>query len=180
MTNILHISSSPRGEVSESIALADAFLTGLAETRPDVDVEHWDLWDGTFARFAAADAYLFSVPMWNAGVPYILKQLVDVVSQPGMLFAFDPDRGYTGLLTGRRAVVAYTSAVYGAGRPTSFGSDFQSTFLEDWLNWAGITDVTSVEFRPNLAVADADRRRMEAHRRATELGRTYLRERTAA
>ena len=215
MTNVLHISSSPRGDLSESSALADAFLTGLAETRPDVDVEHWDLWDGTlpefgpdyarakmavfagqeptgaageawdavrrtFARFAAADAYLFSVPMWNAGVPYILKQLVDVVSQPGMVFAFDPDRGYTGLLTGRRAVVAYTSAVYGAGRPTSFGSDFQSTFLEDWLNWAGITDVTSVEFRPNLAVAEADRRRMEAHRRATELGRTYLRERTAA
>jgi FMN-dependent NADH-azoreductase len=116
----------------------------------------------------------------NAGVPYILKQLVDVVSQPGMVFAFDPDRGYSGLLTGRRAVVAYTSAVYGVGRPSSFGSDFQSTFLEDWLNWSGITDVTGVEFRPNLAVADADRRRMEAHRRATELGRTYLRERTAA
>ena len=51
MTNVLHISSSPRGEVSESIALADAFLTGLAETRPDVDVEHWDLWDGTLPEF---------------------------------------------------------------------------------------------------------------------------------
>ena len=215
MKKLLHISASPRGDLSESIALAGAFLAGLAETRPDIDVQHWDLWDGTlpqfgpdyarakmtvfagqeptgaageawdavrrtFDRFAAADAYLFSVPMWNAGVPYILKQLVDVVSQPGMVFAFDPDRGYSGLLTGRRAVVAYTSAVYGVGRPSSFGSDFQSTFLEDWLNWSGITDVTGVEFRPNLAVADADRRRMEAHRRATELGRTYLRERTAA
>ena len=51
MTNILHISSSPRGDLSESIALADAFLTGLAETRPDVDVEHWDLWDGTLPEF---------------------------------------------------------------------------------------------------------------------------------
>ena len=215
MTKLLHISASPRGDLSESIALAGAFLAGLAETRPDIDVQHWDLWDGTlpqfgpdyarakmtvfagqeptgaageawdavrrtFDRFAAADAYLFSVPMWNAGVPYILKQLVDVVSQPGMVFDFDHQTGYTGLLTGRRAVVVYTSAVYGVGRPSSFGSDFQSTFLEDWLNWSGITDVTSVEFRPNLAVADADRRRMEAHRRATELGRTYLRERTAA
>jgi FMN-dependent NADH-azoreductase len=215
MTTLLHISASPRGDLSESIALADAFLAGLAETRPDVEVEHWDLWDGTlpefgpdyarakmtvfagqeptgaageawdavrrtFTRFVAADAYLFSVPMWNAGVPYKLKQLVDVVSQPGMIFTFDPDRGYTGLLTGRRAVVAYTSAVYGVGRPASFGSDFQSTFVEDWLRWAGITDLATVEFRPNLVVADADRRREEAHRRATELGRTYLRRLAAA
>ena len=49
----------------------------------------------TFRRFDAADRYLFSVPMWNAGVPYILKQFIDVVSQPGMVFGFDPDEGYT-------------------------------------------------------------------------------------
>ena len=44
----------------------------------------------TFRRFDAADRYLFSVPMWNAGVPYILKQFIDVVSQPGLVFGFDP------------------------------------------------------------------------------------------
>ena len=62
-----------------------------------------------------ADGYLFSVPMWNAGVPYILKQFIDVVSQPGMVFAFDPAAGYTGLLTGKKAASIYTSAVYGPG-----------------------------------------------------------------
>lgn len=215
MSTLLHISASPRGDRSESIALADAFLAGLTDAKPGVEVEHWDLWDGTlpefgpayahakmtvfagqqptgaegeawasvrqtFARFAAADAYLFSVPMWNAGVPYILKQLIDVVSQPGMVFDFDPETGYSGLLTGRRAVVSLTSAVYGAGRGPAFGSDFQSTFLEDWLRWAGITDIATVEFRPNLAVADAGRRRVEAHRRATDLGRTFSRSRAAA
>lgn len=215
MITLLHISASPRGDRSESIALADAFLAGVAQGADDVEVEHWDLWDGTlpafgsayahakmtvfageqptgaqgeawsavqrtFARFAAADAYLFSVPMWNAGVPYILKQLVDVVSQPGMVFDLDPAAGYTGLVTGRRAVVAYTSAVFGVGRPAPFGSDFQSTFLEDWLRWAGFTDIESVEFRPNLAVADADRRRVEAHRRATDLGRTFSQRPAAA
>lgn len=43
-----------------------------------------------FDRFAAADAYLFSVPMWNAGVPYALKQWIDIISQPGWLFSFTP------------------------------------------------------------------------------------------
>jgi hypothetical protein len=37
-----------------------------------------------------------------------------------------------------------------------------------------------VAFRPPLVVTDADRRREEAHRRATELGRTYLRRLAAA
>ncbi len=208
MTTLLHISASPRGEDSESSALAGAFLEGLTSVRPTVTVEHWDLWDGTlpafgppfarakmsvfaglepagaegaawaavrqtFERFDAADEYLLSVPMWNAGVPYILKQLIDVISQPGLVFGFDPEAGYTGLLTGKRAVVAYTSAVYGVGRPPSFGADFASTYLEDWLRWAGITDITSIEHRPNLAVADAARRRVDAHRRAAAAGRRY-------
>ena len=150
MTTLLHISASPRGTKSESLALAQVFLETYAEQNPDVTIEEWDLWDGsvpefgtaaaegkmntfagidlegpsvaawrqvteTFERFAAADLYLFSVPMWNASVPYKLKQLIDVVSQPGLVFSFDPVEGYTGLLTGRKAAVLYTAAIYGPG-----------------------------------------------------------------
>jgi len=94
--------------------------------------------------------------MWNASVPYKLKQLIDVVSQPGLVFSFDPVEGYTGLLTGRKAAVLYTAAIYGPGRTPAFGSDFQAPYLRDWLRWAGIDDITEVEFRPNLATADAE------------------------
>jgi len=191
MTTLLHISASPRGERSESLAIAATFLDELRATHPDVTVEHWDLWDGTlpefgppaaaakmaifagadpegdeatawraardaFERFDSADYYLFTVPMWNASVPYILKQFIDVISQPGMVFGFDPDHGYTGLVTGKKAAVIYTSAVYGEGRGPAFGSDFQAPYFDDWLRWAGITDITSVFFRPNLATADAE------------------------
>ena len=109
----------------------------------------WRAARSAFERFAAADAYLFSVPMWNAGIPYILKQFIDVVSQPGMVFSFDPEHGLhrSARPAGRRRVV-YTSAVYGPGRPPSFGSDFQAPYLRDWLNWVGIDDITEVEFRP--------------------------------
>ena len=133
MSTLLHVSASPRGDRSESLALAATFLDELTSTHPEVEVAHWDLWDGSlppfgpaavaakmavfagadpegesaaawrvareaFERFAAADHYLFSVPMWNASVPYVLKQLIDVISQPGMVFGFDPVHGYTGLL----------------------------------------------------------------------------------
>ena len=203
MTTLLHLSASPRGEASESLALATTFLESFREAHPDVAVETWDLWDGSlpqfgpdgagakmrvfageqpegaqeqawhrarlaFERFEAADLYLFSVPMWNAGVPYILKQFIDVISQPGMVFGFDPDAGYTGLVEGKRAAVIYTSAVYGEGRGAAFGADFQQPYFENWLRWAGIDDITSVTFRPNLATADAESGRRRAQQDARE------------
>ena len=75
----------------------------------------WRAAHRAFERFDAADHVLFSVPMWNAGVPYILKQFIDVISQPGLVFGIDPQTGYVPLLAGRgkRATVIYTSAVWG-------------------------------------------------------------------
>jgi FMN-dependent NADH-azoreductase len=206
METLLHISASPRGSESESLAIARTYLDTVAHERPDVLLEDWDLWDGTlpafgadaaagkyavfagagftaeqgaawaevrttFERFTAADAYLFSVPMWNHGVPYILKQFIDVVSQPGMVFGFDPVDGYAGLVTGRKAVVVYTSAVYGDERGPAFGTDFQAPYFDDWLRWVGITDVDSVFFRPNLVTDDADCQRESAHTAARDLAK---------
>jgi FMN-dependent NADH-azoreductase len=133
----------------------------------------WQAALDAFARFDAADRYLFSVPMWNAGVPYILKQFIDVVSQPGLVFGFDPEEGYSGLLRGKKAAVVYTSAVYGPGRPASFGSDFQQPFLEDWLRWTGISDITAISLRPDLATADADAARALARAAAHDAGKAF-------
>src|SRR5262249_26443674 len=44
-------------------------------------------------RFALADRVLISTPMWNFGIPYKLKQWLDVINQPGLTFRFDPARG---------------------------------------------------------------------------------------
>lgn len=33
-------------------------------------------------RFKGADKYLFSLPMWNFGVPCKLKKYIDVIVQP--------------------------------------------------------------------------------------------------
>jgi len=145
----------------------------FAGADPEGDQAAWRAARTTFERFAAADQYMFSVPMWNAGIPYILKQFIDVVSQPGMVFSFDPELGYTGLLTGRKAAVVYTSAVYGLGRPPSFGADFQAPYLRDGLNWAGMADVTEIAFRPNLATADAETGRQAAHAAARDAAKIF-------
>jgi FMN-dependent NADH-azoreductase len=150
-------------------AAAAAKMTVFAGGTPEgAEGEAWARAVATFRRFDSYDRYLFSVPMWNAGIPYILKQFIDVVSQPGMVFGFDPVDGYTGLLRGKKAVLVLTSAVYGPGRPPSFGSDFQAPYLRDWLRWAGVTDVDEVHLRPNLATADAGTARALAHREARD------------
>lgn len=155
-------------------AAAGAKMDVFAGLEPSGDgVEAWTAARRTFDRFVAADAYLFSVPMWNAGIPYILKQFIDVISQPGWVFGFDPVEGYSGLVTGKRAAVVYTGAVYGEGRGPAFGSDFQMPYLRDWLQWAGITTISEVEFRPNLATADADAGRQAAHAAARDLAKVF-------
>ena len=108
----------------------------------------WEAITAVFNRFNAAERYLFSVPMWNGGVPYVLKHYIDVITQPGLVFGFDPATGYRGLVLGKRAAAIYTSGVYAPGVPPAFGSDFHSKYFEDWLRFAGILDIVSVRFQP--------------------------------
>jgi FMN-dependent NADH-azoreductase len=206
---MLHISASPRGKHSESIAIAETLLAAYRECHPDDTVDTFDLWDGTlpefgpsaasakmsalagrqlegdeaaawrgarttFERFNSYDKYVFSVPMWNHSIPYILKQFIDVVSQNGMLFSIDPDRGYTGLLAGKKAAVIYTTAVYDVSSGPAFGQDFQSNYFEYWLRFqAGIADITIITNRANVFSADADAHRQIAHASAREAGKDF-------
>jgi FMN-dependent NADH-azoreductase len=155
-----------------------AAVEGKMSTFAGADLEGpsaaaWRQVRATYERFAAADAYLFSVPMWNASIPYKLKQLIDVVSQPGMVFEFDPVEGYTGLLTGRKAAVLYSAAIYGPQRGPAFGSDFQAPFFRDWLTWAGIDDVREVFFRPNIASLDVEGGRRTAREETARLAKEF-------
>lgn len=123
----------------------------------EMDTARQSAWDQIVTiteRFTSADAYVISVPMWNGGIPYKLKQYIDIITQPGLLFGFDPEAGYSGLLEKKEAYVFYTSGVFGPGAPAKYGTDFQSTYLAWWLNFIGITEVKDVRFQPSLLTAD--------------------------
>lgn len=208
MTTLLHVSASPRGAASESLALASTFLDVYRETHPEIIVETLDLWDGSLpefgpvgasakmtafgggtpegeqalvwaqvqklaSQFTAADAYLITVPMWNASVPYKFKQWIDIITQPGMLFGFDPATGYTGLVQGKKAVTIYTSGVYAPGVPIEYGTDFHATFVNDWLRFIGVTDVTEIRFQPTVLTATPAEDRAAAHAAAREVAKKF-------
>lgn len=124
-----------------------AHLTGRPTTAEE-DAE----WAGArkaFDRFAAADLYLFNIPMWNNGIPYVLKQWIDTISQPGWAFGVD-DNGYIPLIAGKKAAIVYTSGTFAPDRGPSFGRDFQSTYFEDWLNLIGITHISETRLQPTI------------------------------
>jgi FMN-dependent NADH-azoreductase len=105
-------------------------------------------------RFKAADHYVLGVPMWNGGIPYRLKLYIDIVTQPGLLFGFDPAKGYFGLLSGKTATVVYSSGVFAPGVAPAYGLDFQSSYLEWWLRFVGIGDIRTIRYQPSLLTAD--------------------------
>jgi FMN-dependent NADH-azoreductase len=152
---------------------AEAKLAHLhGQPLSDEQTYEWARAHEVFQRFADADLYLFNIPMWNNGIPYVLKQWIDVISQPGWTFGID-DNGYTGLLTGKRAIVVYTSGTFSRTRGPAFGNDFQSTYFRDWLNLTGVTDVAEIRLQPTIFSPTYERDNSAAKELARYLGASF-------
>jgi FMN-dependent NADH-azoreductase len=83
--------------------------------------------------------------MWNFGLPYKLKQLIDLVAQRNYLFAYD-GKQYGPPLNVEKAVVVCTRGsrfLEGTPIPPS-RFDYQATYLDFWLQLVGVQDLRSV------------------------------------
>ena len=98
-----------------------------------------------------ADKYLFSVPMWNFGIPYPLKHYIDVITQPGLSFHFSPQYGYKGLVVDKPAVIIYARGGEYSSTTTVKALDYQKPYLEMWLSFIGFTDVRPILIEPTLS-----------------------------
>lgn len=142
----------------------------LGRQQSETERTAWDAVMDAVNRFRQADIYLLAVPMWNGGIPYRLKQYIDLIHQPGLLFKLDPALGYRGLLTGKRAVLCLTSGAYSARKPSpAFGVDHHGAYLRFWLNQAGVTDQEEVRFQPTIVTDDPAAEFEAAKVRAREL-----------
>jgi len=176
MAKVLYLVASPRGQRSDSILLADAFLKAYQAKNPsdtvvEVDVFKKDLpvFDGStleakymilhgheptgvqrsawkvvediIEEFKSADKYVLAVPMWNFGIPYRLKQYLDILIQPTYTFTYSPEAGYKGMVTGKPAFVAYArGGIYGE----DVTLDYQKRYMELALGFIGFTDIRSL------------------------------------
>jgi FMN-dependent NADH-azoreductase len=147
----------------------------------DTETATWDTIRSLAARFQRADRIVLGVPMWNFAYPYKLKQLIDLVSQRGLLFSFD-GKTFGPLLKTPQALVIYTRGqTYGdaTGLPLA-KFDHQSPFVEFWLRFVGVQDIQTIVVEgtwgdpahnaPALAKAVTEAQRLAAARLLDRVG----------
>lgn len=145
-------------EYDESTANAKYRVLHQEQFTPE-EFDRWQQIEKLFAQFAAAELYLFSIPMWNFSIPYKLKHYIDLVTQPGLCFKVT-DHGYQGLLTGRQAVVIYSSGGDYHEPPANM-FDLQSRYVELWLRFIGLENIRTIHAGSTLADAQTRRDSIE-------------------
>lgn len=128
-----------------------AVMHGEEPSTPERDA--WAQVESIFQRFNAADKYLFSIPMWNFSIPYVLKHYIDVITQPGMAWSFSPESGYSGLVTGPVAAIYSSGGAYHDGSGAE-AFDQQRPYIEAWLGFIGLSNVSGVTVAPMLSTPE--------------------------
>lgn len=111
-------------------------------------VAYSDLLIGELKR---ADVIVLGLPMYNFGVPSMLKAYFDHVARAGVTFRYT-DKGPVGLLGGKQAFVFAARGGLYAGTP----ADTQTGYVRAFLRFLGIEDVEFV-YAEGLAIGEASR-----------------------
>ena len=119
-------------------------LGGLGAATPatPAQAEAQALSDALVAELKAADTIVIGAPMYNFGIPTVLKAWFDYVLRAGVTFRYT-EAGSQGLLTGKRAIVVESRGGFYSEGPGQ-ALDAQEPHLRALLGFIGITDVTFI------------------------------------
>jgi FMN-dependent NADH-azoreductase len=136
-------------------------------------------WDGIrrlAEPFLAADKLLLGVPLWNFGIPYRLKQLIDLISQKDVLFSFDAS-GFAGLAKADKAAIVYARGLDYLSTATITPArdfDFQRPYMAMWLRFIGVSDIVEVVVEKTLFGPEIDHAaRAKAKSEAAAIARKF-------
>ena len=101
-----------------------------------------ELSDTYLKELFAADILVLGAPMWNFNIPSSLKAWIDHIVRVGKTFAYLPEGGYKGLLSGKKIIIASASGgVYSNGPMKAY--NFNEPYLRTVFGFIGISDVQS-------------------------------------
>ncbi|QJR79403.1 FMN-dependent NADH-azoreductase [Alteromonas pelagimontana] len=95
--------------------------------------------DDLIAELKNADEIVLGVPMYNFGIPSVLKAWIDRIARAGVTFRYTAS-GPEGLITGKRVTIFAARG----GQYLGTELDTQSKYLVHFFNFIGITDVRFV------------------------------------
>jgi FMN-dependent NADH-azoreductase len=132
-------------------------LHGKSHTKREAQA--WKKVEAVIEHFKSADKYVLATAMWNFGIPYRLKQYIDILVQPGYTFSYSPASGYQGLVKAKPLMAIYAR---GGEYKTGTGGeafDMQKKYIELIFGFMGFENIKSIVIEPTLAggpeVADA-------------------------
>lgn len=123
-------------------------------------------------QFADADKYVFAAPMWNLGIPAILKAYIDYITVSGITFKYT-EQGAVGLLRGKKAV--HIMATGGEYKTPPF-SDFEmaNRYLKTILGFMGVEDFQLISAqRLDIVGEDVEKIIANALKEAEELAKRF-------
>lgn len=135
----------------DATMIAAKFAVLRSQDATDVQRAQWARAVRLSEAFNQAQCYVFSLPMWNYGVPYRLKHYIDVVTLPGQNWSWSRAEGYRPLLQGKRAVLVYSSAGDFSPEAPKPYEDFQKPYMRQWLRFIGVEVVDEIAVAPTLA-----------------------------
>ena len=125
--------------------LDDSTLKAIASRDPVEAQEHKEagrLSDQLVSELLASDLLVIATPMWNFGIPSLLKAWIDLVVRPGVTFKYT-ESGVVGLAKDKKAILVLASGgVFTDGPWKSW--DFVDPYLRQILGFIGIKDVQTV------------------------------------
>lgn len=93
-------------------------------------------------QFIAADRYVFVTPMWNLGIPPMMKAYLDTANVAGKTFKYTVG-GPVGLLTNKKAVHIHASGgVYSVGPASNM--EHSDSYVREISKFMGINDIESI------------------------------------
>jgi len=120
-------------------AALEAFYTP-AENRTPAHNEVLRHSDQAIAELKDADIIVIGAPLWNFGIPSVLKAWIDHIARAGQTFKYS-EAGAEGLVRDKVVYVAMAAgAVYSSGPYQAY--DFVSTYLKAVLGFLGMTKLT--------------------------------------
>jgi len=201
MSKVLYIKANAKAEgESRTFRISDSFIETYKANNPGDEVVELDLYDAglqflpkgkmmelrqavqnqdknhpvlKFAYdFIEADKYVIAEPIWNLGIPAILKAYIDYVAVGGITFTYT-EKGPVGLCKNKKAVNIITRGGDYSSQPVE-SIEMADKYLRNIFGFMGITDYTTIAAdRLDIFTEDTEKLLTDAVDKAQEVALSF-------
>lgn len=111
--------------------------------------EHFEVSENLITELKSSDTLVIGVPMYNFGVPVVLKQWIDYIARAGQTFKYT-ETGPVGLSGVKHAYVVVASG----GTPLGSPMDHLSPYLKTILGFIGVEDIHIIDAAGNKGATE--------------------------